>query len=168
MSAADASATLRTTDLAGSRPAKPITTREGALHEIARIDSLRAQGISISPAGDAVYTEAKAFLARDTKTLLATVYDAVMECEPGKAEIETFQTAVRDAYANLSLAVEGLSKARKDDNAKRRTAKSAINAARNAGIPENELPALPHAARKMEDLLPGFGEGGWPSSYGRS
>lgn len=164
----DAKATFRTTDLPISRPARPITTREDALHEIERIDALRAQGIALTPETNSAYDNAAAFLATERKAVVAAAYEACLACEPGSEGIVALQHAVEEAYANLSTTITALKDARKDDDAKRRTAKRAINAARAAGVPEAELPKLPREVSKMADLIPGVGEQGWPSRYGRS
>jgi hypothetical protein len=111
-----------------------------------------------------VIAEQEAELAAKKPALIANVQGAVDGCR-FNVELDECQHAVRDAVASLDGCMQALRSVRDDDDRARLLYRRARNAAINVGVPESELPAPPAAVRKMEDVLPGFGEGAWPKRW---
>jgi hypothetical protein len=111
-----------------------------------------------------VLAEQAAELEAKRPGIIATVQAAVDECR-FNVELDECQHAVTNAEASLQACIQALRSVRDDDDRARLLYKRAKNAALREGLTEDELPQPPARVSKMEDILPGVGEGRWPKRW---
>ena len=111
-----------------------------------------------------VIAEREAELEAKKPALIAAVQEAADGVRFNE-ELDEAQHAVSNTWIGLENAVRAIHEIRDDDNRARLAYKRARNAAIREGVPESELPDVPDKLAKMEDILPGVGEGAWPRRW---
>jgi hypothetical protein len=111
-----------------------------------------------------VLAEREAELEAKKPALFAAVQEAAAGVRFNE-ELDEAQHAVTNAWASLEGAIRAMHAIRDDDNRARLLYKRARNAAIREGVAESELPVVPDKIGKMEDILPGVGEGAWPRRW---